>query len=215
MPHDVASHYYFREHNVSFIVSIIKTTGVVMFKTKLIMLSFLSSLVLCSSYSQTQGKKILKFKKESPIVKEINDRLNLTDDQKKQFDDLDLQFEKKMIDLRADVEKSKLTKRELIRKGNLNKNDYLSSEEKILQAENKIQMEKAKLKMDKYSLLDENQKKIFMVEREHDFMFKFDMEGFKDEMQMFKEKMHHLMPCPPDVDDKAKEIEVEIETEEI
>jgi hypothetical protein len=87
--------------------------------------------------------------------------LNLSEDQKKQFDDLDLQFEKKMIDLRADVEKSKLMKRELIKKGSFNKNDYLAAEEKIMQAENKIQMEKAKLKMDKYSLLDENQKKNF------------------------------------------------------
>jgi len=120
-----------------------------------------------------------------------------------------------MIDLRADLEKSRLMKRELVNKANFSKNDYLSAEEKIMQAENKIHMEKAKLKMDKYSLLDEKQKKIFIDEREHDFIFNFDMDGFKDGMRIFREKMHNILPCPPDVDDIEKDIEIEIDGEEI
>jgi len=186
-----------------------------MFKTKLLLLSFLSFLVLGTSFSLAQEKKVYKFKKGEPLKWEMKGDLKLSEDQKKQFDDLDLQSEKKMIDLRADLEKSKLMQRELINKGNFTKNDYLSAEEKILQAENKIQMEKAKLKMDKYTLLDENQKKIFLQEREHDFIFKFDMDEFKDGMRIFKEKMHHLMPCPPDIENIEKEIEVEIEGDEI
>lgn len=186
-----------------------------MFKTNLLLSYFLSVLVLGTSYSLAQEKKILKFKNRAPIEKELNGGLNLTEDQKKQFDDLELQHEKKMIDLHADLQKSKLMKRELINNGNFSKNDYLSAEEKIIQAENKIQMEKAKLKMDKYTLLDENQKKIFMDEGEHDFMFKFDMDEFKDGMRILREKLHHIVPCPPDIDDIEKDIEVEIESEEI
>lgn len=186
-----------------------------MFKIKLLLLSFLSFLVLGASFSFAQEKKVYKFKKGEPLSWEMKGDLKLSEDQKKQFDDLDLQSEKKMIDLRADLEKSKLMKRELINKGNFTKNDYLSAEEKILQAENKIQMEEAKLKMDKYTLLDENQKKIFMQEREHDLIFKFDTNEFKDGMRIFREKIHHIMPCPPNIEDIEKEIEVEIEGDEI
>jgi len=186
-----------------------------MFKTKLHLLFFLSVLVLCSSFSLAQEEKVFKFKKESPFKWEMKNDLKLSEHQEKQFEDLDLQFEKKMIDLRAELEKSKLMKRELIRKGNFSKNDYLSAEEKIIQAENKIQMEKAKLKMDKYSLLDEKQKKLFMEKRERDFRFKFDMDGFRDGMRMFREKMHNILPCPPDMDEIEKDVEIEIEDNEI
>ena len=185
-----------------------------MFKSKLFLFTALSLFVLTASFLQAQEKKVYKFKKGEPFNWEMKADLKLSEDQKKQFDDLDLQSEKKMIDLRADLEKSKLMKRELINKSNFTKNDYLSAEEKILQAENKIQMEKAKLKMDKYSLLDENQKKIYMEEQKHDFMFKFDMDEFKDGMRIFRENMHHIMPCPPDLEDLEKEIEVEIEGDE-
>ena len=186
-----------------------------MFKTKLFLLSFLAIIVFGASYSFGQEKKVFKFKKDGPMKWEMKDDLNLSDSQEKQFEDLDLQFEKKMIDFRAELEKSKLVKRELVRKGNFSKNDFLSAEEKIMQAENKIQMEKAKLKMDKYTLLDEKQKKSFMDDRDHNFMFKFDMDGFRDGMRTLKEKLHNIVPCPPDMDDIEKDIEVEIENEEI
>ena len=186
-----------------------------MFKTKLFLLFFLCIIIFRSSFSLAQEKKILKFKNKAPFEKELKGGLNLTEDQKKQFDDLELQHDKKMIDLRADLQKSRLMKREVTNKESFSKNDYLTAEEKIMQAENKIQMEKAKLKMDKYSLLDENQKKIFMNEGEHDFMFKFDMDGFKDGMRMFREKMHNILPCPPDMNEIEKDIEIEIEDNEI
>lgn len=186
-----------------------------MFRTKLLLFSFFSFLLLASSISLAQEKKVFKFKKGEPMKWEVKGNLNLSDEQRKQFDDLELQSEKKMIDLRADLQKSKLTKRELINKGSFSKDDYLKVEEKIIQSENKIQMEKAKLKMDKYSLLDENQKKIFMDKREHNFMFKFDMDDFKDGMRIFKDKMHRFMPDLHEWDESEKDIEVEIEKDEI
>jgi Spy/CpxP family protein refolding chaperone len=184
-------------------------------KTRLFLLAILSFFILIGSTLYAQEKKILKFKKEGPVTWEMKSKLNLTDEQKKKFDDLEFQHEKKMIDLRADLEKSKLSKRELINKGNISSSEYLAAEEKIMQAENKIQMEKAKLKMDKYDLLDENQKKNFFSECENEFIFNFDMSEFNDKMKIFNEKMHHFIPCPPDVDDIEKEIEVEIEGDEI
>ena len=184
-----------------------------MFKTKQFLFTVLSLFVLVVSFAQAQEKKVFKFKKGEPPKWEMKGDLNLSDDQKKQFDDLDLQHEKRMIDLRAELEKSKLMKRELINKGNFSKNDYLSAEEKIMQAENKIHMEKAKLKMDKYSLLDENQKKNFLEERDHKFMFNFDMDGLHDGLKILKERMHGLAPCLPDMDEFERDIEREIEIE--
>jgi Spy/CpxP family protein refolding chaperone len=185
-----------------------------MFKTKLFALSILSFFVLGTSFLNAQDKKILKFKNEGPMKWEMKNDLNLTEDQKDKFDDLDLQHEKKMIDLRAELDKSKLMKRELIKKGKINKNDYLAAEERIMQAENKIQMEKAKLKMDKYALLDENQKDNFIKEREHTFKFNFDMDEFKDGMRIFREKMRHL-PEKFDWNGLENDIEVEIDDNEI
>lgn len=187
-----------------------------MFKTKLFWLLSLSLTILTVSLAQTQEKKVFKFKKGEPFKWLYKDNLKLTDAQEKKFEDLDLQFEKKMIDLRADLEKSRLMKRELIKKGNFSKSDYLAAEEKIIQAENKIQMEKAKLKMDKYELLDEKQRKTFLEEdKDHLFKFNFDMDKFKEGMKIFKDNMHHILPCPPDMDDFDKELEIEIEGEEI
>lgn len=187
-----------------------------MFKTKLFLLSFLSILVLGTSMISAQEKKVIKLKKDGDTKWEMKAGLNLSEEQRKQFDDLDLQHEKKMIDLRAELQKSKLSKRELIKKGNFNKNDYLAAEEKIIQAENKIQMERAKLKMDKYSLLDENQKKNFFDEDDHHFMFKFDMDGLKDEMKILKQKLHRL---PESFDwhglDEDIDVDVELEGDEI
>lgn len=193
-----------------------------MLKAKFFLLSILSLLVLSATISQAQDKKIFKFKKGEPFKWEMKDDLNLSDDQQKKFDDLDLQHEKKMIDLRAELDKARLAKHELINKGNFSKNDYLSAEEKIMQAENKIRMEKEKLKMDKYTLLDEKQKKIFLDKDDRDFVFKFDMDGLKldidglkDGMRMFKDKMKRFHPCPPDADDLEREIEIELDDNEI
>lgn len=186
-----------------------------MLKTKLVLFSVLSLIVISTSISQAQEKKIFKFKKGEPLKWETKDDLKLTEDQQNKFDDLNLQHEKRMIDLQADVEKAKLSKRELVKKGNFSKNDYLAAEEKIMQAENKIRMEEEKLRMDKYSLLDENQKKIFMEKREREFMFKFDMDGLKDGMKIFKEKFRHMMPCPPDMNEIEREIEIELDDNEI
>jgi hypothetical protein len=183
---------------------------------KLLPLSILTLVLIGSAFSQPQEKKIFKFKKGEPFKWEMKNDLNLSEEQEKKFDDLELQFEKKMIDLRADLERAKLNKRELVNKAKFDKNDYLAAEERIMQAENKIQMEKAKLKMDKYSLLDDNQKEIFMDEGENEFMFKFNMDELKDGMKILKEKLHHL-PKSFNFNDEdfEKEIEVEIDNEEI
>lgn len=187
-----------------------------MFKVKLFSVSILTLLLFGSAFSQPQEKKIFKFKKGEPFKWEMKNDLNLTEEQEKKFDNLELQFEKKMIDLRAELERAKLNKRELVKKGKFDKNEYLAAEERIMQAENKINMEKAKLKMDKYSLLDDNQKDIYMDEGEHEFMFKFDSDLLKKGMKILKEKLHH-MPKSFNFndDDFEKEIEVEIDDEEI
>jgi hypothetical protein len=41
-------------------------------------------------------------------------------------------------------------------------------------------------------------------------MFNFDMDGFKDGMRIFKDKMQHIMLCPPDVDDIERELKLKL-----
>lgn len=84
--------------------------------------------------------------------------LSLTKEQNEKVQQLKLEHEKKMIDLKSNLEKAKLEKKELLLKKNFSSNDYLKIEEKIMQAENVIKMEKAKYKMSIYNLLTEEQK---------------------------------------------------------
>lgn len=178
-------------------------------KIKLLTISALC-LFLLSHFSLAQEKNIFKFKKFEPFKWERFEELKLSDEQQKKFEELDLEYEKKLIDLRAEVEKAELAKRELLRKGNFSKKDYMDAVEKIIQAENKIRLEEEKLKMDKYSLLDEKQRKVFIDRSEKEFVFKFDMKDFKDRMKKFKERMKKLIPYPSPFDEINNDLEVEI-----
>lgn len=178
-------------------------------------LFFIFLFLLLANISSAQEKKVLKFKKSKPFNWEITTDLKLSEEQKKKFNELDLAHEKKMIDLRADLEKAKLAKRELIHKGNFSKKDYLAAEEKIIQAENKIRLENESLKMEKYELLNKDQKKIFLDSENRDFVFKFDIDGFRNGMLKLKEKMKKILPCPPSIDKFQEEIDIEIDDNEI
>lgn len=89
------------------------------------------------------------------------EKLNLTDEQKDKVEQLRIEHQKAMIDLRADMQKKNLALKELTSKGNYSRADYLNLVNDISSARNKIEAARANHRMDIYSLLDDQQKKIF------------------------------------------------------
>ncbi len=89
------------------------------------------------------------------------EKLKLTDDQKDKIEQLRIEHQKAMIDLRADMQKKSLALKELMRKGNYSRSDYLNLANDISSARDKIAAARANHRMDVYELLDDQQKKIF------------------------------------------------------
>ncbi len=89
------------------------------------------------------------------------DKLNLTDEQKSKIEDLRIEHQKAMIDLRADMQKKRLAVKEMMLKGNYSRSDYLNLINDLNSAKNKIAASRANHRMDVYELLTDQQKKIF------------------------------------------------------
>jgi Spy/CpxP family protein refolding chaperone len=89
------------------------------------------------------------------------EKLKLTDEQKDKIEQLGIDHQKAMIDLRADMQKKRLALKELLAKGNYSRADYLNQMNDISSARNKIAAARANHRMDVYELLDDQQKKIF------------------------------------------------------
>lgn len=128
-------------------------------KTSVLTLSliFLFSMMnISDGYSQQRERKLYKFKQDRVI-----DNLNLSDDQLNKISDLKTNHQRKMIDLRADLDKAKLDMKELKKSSDLNRSKLVSATEKINNIRNKITVERANHQMDIYDLLDADQKKIW------------------------------------------------------
>lgn len=93
--------------------------------------------------------------------KDLVERLNLSDEQKVKFQSLRLSHQKEMIDLKANLEKTRLVLREIKAKKNFSRSEYLNAVENINEAENKIALSRANHRMDIYEMLNDEQKKIF------------------------------------------------------
>ena len=89
------------------------------------------------------------------------EKLDLTQDQKDKIEQFSITHQKEMIDLRADLQKKRLDMRELVRKGNFSRSDFLNIVNELNGARDKIATAKANHMMDIYSLLTDQQKKIF------------------------------------------------------
>ena len=89
------------------------------------------------------------------------DKLNLTDEQKTKIEDLRIQHQKAMIDLRADMQKKRLAVKEIMLKGNYSRSDYLNLVNDLNSARNMVAASMANHRMDVYELLTDQQKKIF------------------------------------------------------
>ena len=105
------------------------------------------------------------------------EKLNLTDQQQTQIEEIRFTHQEKMIDLKAVVEKKELGLKELQSTTNFSRGDYIAKVEEIISSKNKIQLEKANHHMDVYELLDAEQKETWnkmkpMKDRKHDKMKK-------------------------------------------
>jgi Spy/CpxP family protein refolding chaperone len=89
------------------------------------------------------------------------EKLNLTDEQKDKIEQLGIEHQKAMIDLRADMLKKRLAMKELMNKGNYSRSDFLNMVNDINAARDKIATARANHRMDVYELLNDQQKKIF------------------------------------------------------
>ncbi len=85
------------------------------------------------------------------------EKLNLTDQQQTQIEEIRFAHQEKMIDLKADVEKKELGLKKLQSSTNFSRGDYIANIEEIISAENIIKLERANHQMDVYELLDAEQ----------------------------------------------------------
>jgi Spy/CpxP family protein refolding chaperone len=93
--------------------------------------------------------------------KMMKEKLNLTDTQNEAVEEIHFSHKRKMIDLKADIEKKKLDMKELLSNGNYTRDDYLNKVKAISDAKEKMALVKANHRMDVYDLLTEEQRKTF------------------------------------------------------
>ncbi len=88
-------------------------------------------------------------------------KLNLTDQQKDKISELKITHQKNMIDLKAQLQKDILGLKELRSKDDFNRNDVLSSVEKVNKSRDAIAVERANHMMDVYQILTPDQQKVW------------------------------------------------------
>jgi len=88
-------------------------------------------------------------------------KLNLTDQQKQKFAEMKITFEKKMVDLKADLQKNKLDMKALRVSGDINRSNIIAAVKKINQSKDAISLAFANHMMDMYEVLTPEQQKIW------------------------------------------------------
>lgn len=119
----------------------------------IIFLGILLSLSISSVYAQPM--------KRQNIRQNIYSKLNLTDEQQDKIEQLRINHQKKMVDLRADLEKSQLELKDLMIKGNYSRTDYLKIVQNIQKKREVMSTERANHQMDIYEILTPEQKEIW------------------------------------------------------
>ncbi len=87
--------------------------------------------------------------------------LNLTDAQKGQIEAFRTKHQKAMIDLRADLQKSMIDQRELMKSGDVQRDKYIAAVDKTNKIREKMDLARANHRMDVYGVLDKEQKAKF------------------------------------------------------
>jgi len=143
-------------------------------KRTLLITTLLSFLIVIAAFTFAQEER--ENRRENKCER-IIEKLNLTDEQQTQIDDIRFAHQEKMIDLKADVEKKTLSLKELQSSGNFSRADYIAMVEDKISVQNKIKLAKANHHMDVYELLDAEQQETWtkmkrMKEGKHNKMMK-------------------------------------------
>jgi Spy/CpxP family protein refolding chaperone len=98
-------------------------------------------------------------------LKRLESKLNLTDAQKNQIEKLQLDHQKAMVDFKANLEKAKIESKEVTRKDDFTRNEYLAAHNKMVKLREDIQLAAANHRMDVLELMNKDQRKILAEER--------------------------------------------------
>lgn len=122
------------------------------------------ALLLFVTFSEAAAQNKVKVYKNKTGEKNIlsKNRLNLSEEQKKSIEQINLKYETALIDLRAELKKLNVEKKKLLAQTNLLKSDYFNLEEKIINAETKIKLERNKIKSEVYDILDDEQREKYL-----------------------------------------------------
>ncbi len=98
---------------------------------------------------------------DQPKLKHIVKELNLTDKQKDELSKIRSEYQKKIIDLKADQQKLRIDLKNEIINMNLDESKILSISSKISDLQAKIKESRMKMWLESYKLLDDKQKEIW------------------------------------------------------
>lgn len=85
-------------------------------------------------------------------------QMNLTKEQETKIESLRIEHQKKMVDMRAELEKALLEKKQLLAKGDYSRNDFINVTNKLSKIRETMNTSRANHQMDIYDLLDKTQK---------------------------------------------------------
>ncbi len=134
-------------------------------KRTLALVILLSFGLMTIGYSQNQmqmngpGRQMNRMERtqKAGLIK----KLNLTDQQKEKIRSFKFDFQKKMIDLKANLQKSRLDLKELREDNTINRKDVIAAVEKINNNRDAISLAVANHMMDVYEVLTPEQQKIW------------------------------------------------------
>lgn len=121
-----------------------------MYKSKFIIIMFL--FLTSAMFVNAQRRNI------DDVRNRIAENLNLTQEQKDKIGELITAHQRVMVDLRTDLKKLQIDKKELFRSKDYNRSNRLALEERILEQQKKIRLSVANHQMDIYELLSDEQK---------------------------------------------------------
>lgn len=126
-------------------------------------ISFLALLLLVT-FSEVAAQNKVKVYKNKTGEKNIlsKNRLNLSEEQKKLIEQINLKYETTLIDLRAELKKLNVEKKKLLAQSGFSKSEFFKLEEKIINAETKIKLERNKIKSEVYDILDDEQREKYL-----------------------------------------------------
>jgi Spy/CpxP family protein refolding chaperone len=110
-------------------------------------------------------------------------QLNLTPEQKAKVDELSSAHQKAVIDMKADLEKLHIDKKDLIRKGDFDRKAIIDLEEQMMKLQNKIHMAALNHRLDVVALLTPEQK-----EKVKNLKFWLEKKNEKEDHQKMKAK---------------------------